>query len=102
MGPLPEVNLPHHRLIAPLVARSGDNQREATLPRASTRPKIVLALSKSGAAAALGVKLWRINDALDTGLLVARKVGNQIRIPVFGPQGLQEWFDTWPLSKRKS
>lgn len=62
----------------------------------------MLALGKSAAARALGVKLQRINEAIDAGQLVARQLGKQIRVPVFGPQGLQQWFETWPIAKRKA
>lgn len=71
------------------------------MPRNSTRPEIMLALSRTAAARAFGVKIERVTAALDEGLLVARRCGAKVRIPIFGPQGLQAWFETWPIATRK-
>jgi hypothetical protein len=68
---------------------------------ANASPKVILALGQAAAARALGIRVERIRDALDSGALVCRQLGNKHRIPVFGPLGLQEWFDSWPLAERK-
>jgi excisionase family DNA binding protein len=73
-----------------------------TLPRNSTKPEIILALSISAAARALGVRYTFIANCLDEGKLVARKLGSKVRIPVFGDRGLQELFNSYPEFKRKS
>jgi hypothetical protein len=71
------------------------------MPRNTTRPEIMLALSQSATARALGIRPERVRDALDAGQLVARQLGAKIRIPVFGERGIQAWFDSWPVAKRK-
>jgi hypothetical protein len=75
---------------------------EAVMPRNTTQPEIMLALSKSATARALGVKVERVNAALDAGLLVARQCGAKTKIPIFGDRGAQAWFDSWPEAKRKT
>jgi hypothetical protein len=71
------------------------------MPRASTRPEIILALSPSATARALGIRYERIMDAIDAGQLVVRQVCGKKRIPVFGPRGVQEFFDGFPEATRK-
>jgi hypothetical protein len=71
------------------------------VPRATTRPEIILALTASSAARALGIRAERIQAALDQGLLVARQCGARKLIPVFGEGGIQEWFESWPVAKRR-
>ena len=72
------------------------------MPRNTTAPEITLALPRIGAARALGIRIERINEAVDAGHLVVRMCGPKARIPVFGKCGLQEWFNRWPQQvKRK-
>jgi hypothetical protein len=71
------------------------------MPRNSTRPEAILALSPSATARALGIRSERVADALDQGLLVARQSGVRKRIAVFGKGGIQEWFESWPVTRRK-
>ena len=71
------------------------------MPRNSTRPEIILALSQAAAARALNIRPEKIRDALDRGELVARRLDGKVRIPCFGPEGLYEWFERWPVAKRK-
>jgi len=66
------------------------------MPRNTTPPVIVLALSISGAMRALGVPRRVIHEALLEGRLLARSQGPRVRIPVFGAFGLQEFFNAWP------
>ena len=68
---------------------------------ASTRPEIVLCLSLSGACRALGVKRHVIDAALDQGILEARRCGKHIKVPCFGPKGLEALYLTWPLYTRR-
>jgi hypothetical protein len=70
------------------------------MPSNQPRPEIMLALSQSATARALGIRPERVRDALDAGELVARRLGGKIRIPVFGERGIQAWFDRWPIAKR--
>ena len=71
------------------------------MPRNTTRPEIMLALSRTATARALGIKIERVNEALDQGLLVERRCGAKVRIPIFGERGVQAWFDSWPIATRK-
>jgi hypothetical protein len=73
---------------------------EPIMPRASTPPEIVLALSPSATARALGVNYERvILPAIDAGLLTVRMCGPKRRISV---ANIQAWFETWPqATKRK-
>jgi GMP synthase-like glutamine amidotransferase len=71
-------------------------------PKASRLPIVILCLGKQAAARALGIKVERINDALDAGILEARQVGKQIKIPVWGPKGMTALYESWPLAKRRA
>jgi hypothetical protein len=71
------------------------------MPRNTTPPKVVLALSRSQTSFALGVPVDRINDAVDRGELIVRIVGRKARIAVFGPGGIQEWFLSCPEQKKR-
>jgi hypothetical protein len=66
------------------------------MPRNSTPPVIVLALSISGAMRALGLPRRVIHEALIDGSLIARSFGPRVRIPVFGVGGLEGFFNAWP------
>ena len=71
------------------------------MPRNTTPPAIVLALSISASGRALGVRSEAIQQQLENGNLVCRSFGPRRRIPVFGPGGLQEWFNSWPRYTKK-
>ena len=71
------------------------------MPRNTTPPKIVLALTASGASRAMSLPTRIINEAIDDGALVLRRVGCRRLIPVFGEGGLQEWFQTFPRVQRR-
>ena len=67
------------------------------MPRNSSKPEIVLCLSVSGAARAMGLRAEHIREAILMGHLDCRSHDpSRRRVPVFGPGGLQEWFATWP------
>lgn len=66
------------------------------MPRNSTKPVIMLALSISASARALGIRSEDIQTALENGSLVCRSFGARRRIAVFGEGGLQAWFESWP------
>ena len=73
------------------------------MPR-KTRPdqiEILLAMSPSMAARCLGIHPRHVTDATDQGLLIVRQIGTTRRIAVFGKGGIQEWFESWPVAKRK-
>ena len=63
------------------------------MPRNSTRPEIMLALSPSATARALGIRYERVSAAIDAGLLTVRMCGEKQRIAV---QEIQNWFQSWP------
>jgi hypothetical protein len=72
------------------------------MPRNSTIPEAILALSPSAAARALGIRAERIQDAIDQGHLIVYQLGVRKRIPTWGPMGLQAWVENyWRLAKRK-
>jgi hypothetical protein len=72
------------------------------MPRNSTKPEIILALSISASARALSCRPERVRNALIMGDLVARQVGNKKLISVFErPGGLQAWFESWPIAVTK-
>jgi hypothetical protein len=68
------------------------------MPRNTTRPEIMLALSPSATARALGIKIERVNAAIDAGDLIVRRLGAKRKIAVWQ---IQSWFESWPLAKRK-
>ena len=73
--------------------------------RANVKPTIILALNKSEAVRALGLGrngLKRIDDALDAGIVEARVIGKMIKLPVWGPKGLQSWFESFPRYTRRT
>jgi hypothetical protein len=72
------------------------------MPRASTRPEIMLALSQSATARALGIRPERVRDAIDAGELIVRQLGAKRRIAVFGEGGIQKWFESWPRHNERS
>ena len=71
------------------------------MPRNTTMPEAILALSPSAAARALGIRPERVTEAIDQGQLTVRQLGVRKRIAVFGPGGIQEWFESWPVAKRR-
>jgi hypothetical protein len=71
------------------------------MPRNTTKPEIILGLSISATARSFGIRPERVNDALDAGLLEMRQLGAKKRIPVFGPRGIVEWFNSWAPAQRK-
>jgi hypothetical protein len=71
------------------------------MPRNTTMPEAILALSPSATARALGIHPRHMTDAIDQGLLIVRQIGTARRIAVFGKGGVQEWFSSWPIAKRK-
>jgi hypothetical protein len=71
------------------------------MPRATSANVILLALSPIQTARALGIRPERVNEAIDAGHLIVRQLGTKRRIAVFGPDGIQEWFLSWPRAARK-
>jgi len=69
------------------------------MPRATTKPEIMLALSPTATARALGIPVRHVTAALDSGALFARVCGNRKRISVVC---IQNWFETWPLADRSA
>jgi hypothetical protein len=74
------------------------------LPRNTTKPEYVLGMTAMATARALGIRPERVAEALDAGHLVARQLNGRGKaiIPVFGPHGVQAWFESWPIAKRKT
>jgi hypothetical protein len=73
------------------------------MPRNTTKPEYVLAMTASATARALGIRPERVAEALDAGHLVARQLNGRGKalIPIGGPQGTEAWFLSWPISKRR-
>lgn len=63
--------------------------------------EIMLALSPTEAARALGIRVERINQAVRDRKLIVRRIGVRHKIAVGGPGGLQEWFSSLPIVKSK-
>jgi helix-turn-helix protein len=68
------------------------------MPRNTTTPEAILALSPSATARALGVRAERVQEAIDAGHLVVRQIGVKRRIAV---SDIMTWFSTWPIAQRK-
>jgi hypothetical protein len=71
------------------------------VPRNTTLPEYILALSPSATARALGIHPERVAAAIDAGDLIVRQCGTKRRIAIFGKDGIQAWFESWPVAKRK-
>jgi len=75
------------------------------MPRNSSKPTVLIAVTASGAVRALSLGSTTgaalIRDAITLGQLDCRQVGSKKLIPVFGPRGLQEWFSTFPRATMK-
>jgi hypothetical protein len=67
------------------------------MPRNTTMPEAILALSPSAAARALGIRPERVTDAIDAGHLTVRQLGVRKRIAV--PE-IMAWYSTWKTAKR--
>lgn len=63
------------------------------MPRNSTKPEIMLALSPSATARALGIRYDRVAEAISLGALTVRVLGGKQRISV---EEIQKWFQSWP------
>ena len=70
------------------------------MPKKATA-EVLLAMSPRGAAAALGIPYAAIQRELDLGNLVCRQYGQRKRIAVFGPKGLQAFYESWPVADRR-
>jgi plasmid maintenance system antidote protein VapI len=70
------------------------------MPRRVTT-EIMLALSPTEAARALGIRAERINEAVRDRKLIVRRIGIRHKIAVFGAGGLQEWFSSLPIVEPK-
>lgn len=68
------------------------------MPRNTTLPEAILALSPSATARALGIRPERVREAIDEGHLVVRQIGVRKRIAV---SEIMTWFESFPQSKRK-
>ena len=69
-----------------------------TLPRNTTMPEALLALSPSATARALGIRPERVQEAIEQGHLTVRQIGVRRRIAV---TDIMTWFESWPVAKRK-
>jgi hypothetical protein len=63
------------------------------MPRNSTRPEAVLALSPTATARALGIRYDRVAAAILAGALTVRVCGGKQRIAV---REIEKWFLSWP------
>jgi hypothetical protein len=68
------------------------------MPRAQTRPEIILALSPTATARALGIRAERVEAAVLAGQLTVRMIGGKRRISV---RDIEAWFQTFPVATRK-
>jgi hypothetical protein len=69
------------------------------MPRNTTMPEALLALSPSATARALGIRPERVREAIELGILTVRTSGTRRRIAV---SETMAWFSTWPVAKRIS
>ena len=72
------------------------------MPRTSSRPTVLIAVTVSGACRALSLgpgELKRIRSAIELGDLECRQIGLRKLIPIGGPKGLEAWFATFPRPK---
>jgi hypothetical protein len=72
------------------------------MPRATKNPIVFLALSPAAVATSLCIQPREVYAAIAEGKLIVRQRGVKRRIGVFGPGGVQEWFESWPQAKTRS
>lgn len=70
------------------------------MPRATTRPIIMLCLSISATSRAMMVPVRYVHDWLLEGRLVSKQIGTMKRIPVAGPGGIQELIASLPNTRK--
>jgi hypothetical protein len=81
-----------------LRAISRQAPRGFAMPRNTTRPEIMLALSPTDTARALGIRLERVREAIRDRKLIVRKLGMKHRISV---RDIEQWFQSWPEVTQK-
>ena len=70
------------------------------MPRVVRHPKVILTLNISQTAAALGIHVGVVREAIDSGILTLRKCPGT-RKNLITVEEISKWIASWPITPRR-